>query len=788
MPRVCYKLPIWTYQGLIQETLVGARAALTRPYDRGHRHWPHTDHNYIPFESPLHDMDEFVEGSHTLHSRLRARKPSFHSQTSAQTVPVTWPQRATTPVLRHRPSAVSIFSDISDTDQSEILAPIPRRHHILQTSESQHWLGTPPLSPRSRPTSPLANAPASPSRKRLKQAISFSSLGIHDSLRPPSTSHLGPPAQKERRSEDDNGMARRLLRWMHHENMKSWAVPSLVLASVWVKWAVGLGSYSGQGTPPMYGDYEAQRHWMELTIHLPIRQWYTYDLQYWGLDYPPLTAYVSWLCGVLGAWIDPSWVALDKSRGIETPGSKVFMRFTVLAFDLLVCVPALVMFARVWQGTRSSRRQELALAILLFQPALLLIDSGHFQYNSVMLGLTLLAVDFFAIERDLVGAVFFVLSLGFKQMALYYAPAIGAYLLAKCLYLGPTAGTKLFVRLALVTFASFVVLFLPFLPPFAPLTAILDPVTRIFPFNRGLFEDKVANFWCATNVVLKWRFWATQGVLVKLSAALTALGFLPAVLTLLLSAYKLHAQSAVHADKTKPSSPTPLLPLLPYALLTSSLSFFLFSFQVHEKTILVPLLPMTLLLSGASPSEQTFELGMLMNNVAVFSMWPLLKRDGLGVQYVALLILWNKLIGYNPFKSNRRSVLQLLSAVVYLACITLHVAEVLFSPPARLPDLFPVLNVLVSTPVFALVWLWSIKRGVEVSWALGGLGSRAHAQPRFPPKSAPFPAELGGGVGDGEARANGLPSIRAQGLRTMSLGVASGRRRTVPRSGSVDLQ
>lgn len=55
----------------------------------------------------------------------------------------------------------------------------------------------------------------------------------------------------------------------------------------------------GQGTPPMFGDYEAQRHWMELTVHLPFRQWYTYDLQYWGLDYPPLTAYVSWICGFM---------------------------------------------------------------------------------------------------------------------------------------------------------------------------------------------------------------------------------------------------------------------------------------------------------------------------------------------------------------------------------------------------------------------------------------------------------------------------------------------------------
>jgi alpha-1,3-glucosyltransferase len=47
----------------------------------------------------------------------------------------------------------------------------------------------------------------------------------------------------------------------------------------------------------MYGDYEAQRHWMELTLHIPINQWYYYDLEWWGLDYPPLTAYVSWICG-----------------------------------------------------------------------------------------------------------------------------------------------------------------------------------------------------------------------------------------------------------------------------------------------------------------------------------------------------------------------------------------------------------------------------------------------------------------------------------------------------------
>jgi len=47
----------------------------------------------------------------------------------------------------------------------------------------------------------------------------------------------------------------------------------------------------------MHGDFEAQRHWMEITQHLPMAKWYLYDLQYWGLDYPPLTAYHSWLFG-----------------------------------------------------------------------------------------------------------------------------------------------------------------------------------------------------------------------------------------------------------------------------------------------------------------------------------------------------------------------------------------------------------------------------------------------------------------------------------------------------------
>lgn len=60
---------------------------------------------------------------------------------------------------------------------------------------------------------------------------------------------------------------------------------------------------TGQSKPPMFGDYEAQRHWMEITFNLKPTQWYfnssQNDLNYWGLDYPPLTAYHSYLMGFM---------------------------------------------------------------------------------------------------------------------------------------------------------------------------------------------------------------------------------------------------------------------------------------------------------------------------------------------------------------------------------------------------------------------------------------------------------------------------------------------------------
>jgi hypothetical protein len=44
----------------------------------------------------------------------------------------------------------------------------------------------------------------------------------------------------------------------------------IISISITIRYLIGLWGYSGYNIPPMYGDFEAQRHWMEITISIPI--------------------------------------------------------------------------------------------------------------------------------------------------------------------------------------------------------------------------------------------------------------------------------------------------------------------------------------------------------------------------------------------------------------------------------------------------------------------------------------------------------------------------------------
>ncbi|KAI1317351.1 Glucosyltransferase-like protein [Mortierella claussenii] len=462
--------------------------------------------------------------------------------------------------------------------------------------------------------------------------------------------------------------------WLEENQLKKTAPWIAVAIAVLVRWTVGLGPYSGMAMPPRFGDYEAQRHWMELTIHRPIREWYSDSSKWWDLDYPPLTAYVSWLCGIVGDWINPTWFAWKSSRGFESADAKLYMRSTVLFFELVVYFSSVIVFTNRWFLNKPWTRKHTALVLILMQPGLILIDSGHFQYNAIMLGLVVWAINSFLKDQDVLGSVFFCGALAFKQMGLYFAPAVFAYLLGKSLHQGFFGCIWKLIKLGTTVIATLGLLFSPWL---RSQDEILQVVHRIFPVFRGLYQDKVANIWCAVNVVIKLRELFDIQQLVRFSTLATLLSFLPSVIHLL-------------AKPTKRG--------LLYGLINSSLSFFLLSFQVHEKSILIPALPITLLILDEPAVASLFV------TLATFSMFPLLKQEQLFLQYAVLLGFWIWLTRATAHTASQ--LLQLLTVLNLVAMTTLHAVEYLVPPPARYPDIYSVANALWSAGGFILFWVY----------------------------------------------------------------------------------
>nr|KAF6377140.1 ALG6 alpha-1,3-glucosyltransferase [Myotis myotis] len=465
--------------------------------------------------------------------------------------------------------------------------------------------------------------------------------------------------------------------------MEKWyLMTTVVLIGLTVRWTVSLNSYSGAGKPPMFGDYEAQRHWQEITFNLPIKQWYfnstDNNLLYWGLDYPPLTAYHSLLCAYVAKVINPDWIALHTSRGYESQAHKLFMRATVLIADLLIYIPAVVLYCCCLKEMSTKKKVANALCILLY-PGLILIDYGHFQ-----------------------------------QMELYHSLPFFCFLLGKCFKKGLKGkGFVLLVKLACTVVASFVLCWLPFV---TEKEQTLQVLRRLFPVDRGLFEDKVANIWCSLSVFLKIKNILPRHTQIKISFCFTFLSLLPACIKLILQ-------------------PSPKG--FRYTLVTCALSFFLFSFQVHEKSILLVSLPVCLVLNEIPFMSTWFLL------VSTFSMLPLLLKDDLLMPTVVTVVAFfiACATSFSIFEKTSEEELQLKSFSVsvrkYLPCFTflprviqrlflmsaitmvlLTLMTVTLDPPQKFPDLFPVLVCFVSClkflfflVYFNIIIMWDSKSG-----------------------------------------------------------------------------
>ena len=474
----------------------------------------------------------------------------------------------------------------------------------------------------------------------------------------------------------------------------------VVLACLLLRWAVSLHPYSGAGKKPMYGDYEAQRHWQEITVNLPISSWYTNsttnDLLYWGLDYPPLTAYHSLLNGKIAEILNPDYVALNVSRGFESYEHKVFMRYTVFLCDLLIFIPAVYFFKKVTQNRliqSTGPSSKLCYMALLAYPGLYLIDYGHFQYNNVSLGLFIASVAAVIDNFDCLGSFLFSLALNYKQMELYHALPFFFFLLIKCLR---EKSLQLSVwklcGVGASVIGTFIVVWSPYLYEISTVSQVLN---RVFPIGRGLFEDKVANIWCSLSILIKFKILLNNSQMALICLMSTALFSLPSCINLFKNS---------SGEKFK------------YSLVNVSIVFFLFSYHVHEKSILLVAIPACLIYGRDLVILNWFFV------VSVFSMMPLLVKDGLMIPSLALVALWMLLhelaLAYSvsmkhftPFDgtysvnpddelTSLASVYQKYFNIGYagsLACMaSLTAAVIVLDPPERYPDLYPVLIALVS--------------------------------------------------------------------------------------------
>ena len=484
----------------------------------------------------------------------------------------------------------------------------------------------------------------------------------------------------------------------------------VLVVSLLIMFRVMLGyqPHSGQdnwhGLHSAYGgDFEAQRHWMELTLNLPIGEWYWYDLSYWGLDYPPLSAYVSWICGWLSHHlVGPESVALETSRGYEDPVHKAFMRATVIFCDIAIYGTA------VWYWTmcrhqlsplRENRIARLSnFSLAMMQPAILLIDHGHFQYNTFSLGLSLWSFALIPKESFLScigGAICFCLALSFKQMNLYYAPAIFFYLLGRC-FQDKSQLVSRFIGLGVTVVVTMAIFWWPFVV-FGPkdttaLERAYHVFRRIIPLQRGLFEGKVSNLWCALS---------TKPIRIRDRIPERLLPLVATGATLLLAAPSCYRLFQLGSAKMRSVDHGRIIL---YGMTSSALSFFLASFQVHEKSLLLAVAPLSLLWEDDPTFVDWFSI------IAAWTLWPLLVIDRLRVAYLCTMLVVLNLMGLRSllYGNNKDAINWMPHVLVQAsraAMLVLHTLEIFITPPPHLPDIFPVLWAIVGCGFCSLAWV-----------------------------------------------------------------------------------
>ncbi|GMH82935.1 hypothetical protein TrVE_jg9780 [Triparma verrucosa] len=462
-------------------------------------------------------------------------------------------------------------------------------------------------------------------------------------------------------------------------------VPLLLLSS----------TFSGHGGS---GDFHAHKKWISLTLNLPPTSWYSHELEWWGLDYPPFSVYYHWVFGRLVAALGQtdSFDLTDRT-GVDTVP---LLRLLIVAFN------ALVYYLPVYYMIRSSHRPASrgSLTLLMYMPILMLVDVGHFQIsNYVPSALTVITLHYLNLELDnrggkheneigvssqLKASSAFMASVLFKQMQLYLSLPIFVHLLRWCTVERDVKKSSKsfialnFLRKLAILGVTVVGLTVVALIPFR--SDVSQVVRRVFPVGRGLYESKVANLWCMLD---------TRPFDIQRRLPPHIIKGLCGITTLLGSAPFL---ARIWRNKNVDLNTN---------VAGCGMAAFLFSYHAHEKSCLV-FLPAFV---------SAFEEGMSGRMILMCGMGCrfLLELDGLVYEYlgmtVAFLAYFNHFYGgLGKLFKGEEWIDYLQTAVISFSLLLEFAMPIVPNPVPQLPDLYELAIAGNTFLGFFGTWAWMV--------------------------------------------------------------------------------
>ena len=139
-------------------------------------------------------------------------------------------------------------------------------------------------------------------------------------------------------------------------------------------------------------------------------------------------------------------------------------------------------------------------------------------------------------------------------------------------------------------------------------------------------------------------------------------------------------------------------------MVLSSCSNTMAAAQVHEKSILMPLLPLTML-ALEHPAMASW-----LPMVGMFSMYPLIRKDGLSLAYAATVLLWTSIASAGSSSKGTGGISwtapQAIAVLSILGGVVVHGAHLSVPPPKRYPFMYDAAYIILSAAHHITAWLY----------------------------------------------------------------------------------